>query len=336
MAWEDVRHVKNKINKPLCDSWWHESRGVLWNGQNESDRDEYKYIHKCQSLGKVEKMTTIGEIGRIDAADAVIQCWKTSSITPLWRHFSYNGPRDQKLMSFWAMSSDCPGVHVFQDFFQYKPGCFLVHSRGKCIGKKESFSGTYHFKYAWTLIQFSQNEGILCCGPFAINISQTGMVLLPGWNGETEGLIDLIWSWFISKSMNCLVVAPPRVRHAVHELFESVLGLFIFMYKKMSFIWPLNIQVLSSECVLFWGLISLYYPCSGVCRRASLHAVLCYKAADGKGSHRRHHRRGQILPQWGQTHPTADRLQNAGQWLRMQQKHKLHRAIIVCIVCYQI
>lgn len=44
---------------------------------------EYKYIHKCQSLVKVEKMTTIGEIGRIDAADAVIQCWKTSSITQL-------------------------------------------------------------------------------------------------------------------------------------------------------------------------------------------------------------------------------------------------------------
>lgn len=47
-----------------------ESGGVLWNGQNESERHEYKYIHKCQSLGKVEKMTTIGKIGRMDAADS--------------------------------------------------------------------------------------------------------------------------------------------------------------------------------------------------------------------------------------------------------------------------
>ncbi len=52
---------------------------------------------------------------------------------------------------------------------------------------------------------------------------------------------------------------------------------------------------------------------TGVCRWASLHAVLCYETADGKRPYRRHHRRGPILPQWGQTHPTTDWLQDAGQ-----------------------
>ncbi len=39
---------------------------------------KYKYIHKCQSLGKEENMTTIGKIGGIDAADTVIQWWKVT------------------------------------------------------------------------------------------------------------------------------------------------------------------------------------------------------------------------------------------------------------------
>ncbi|KAL0187137.1 hypothetical protein M9458_018807, partial [Cirrhinus mrigala] len=53
-----------------------------------------------------------------------------------------------------------------------------------------------------------------------------------------------------------------------------------------------------------------------VCGRASVYALLCYKAADGKRSHRRHHRRGQILPERRQAHPTANRLQAAGQCSR--------------------
>lgn len=104
-----------------------ESGGVLWNGQNESKRDEYKYIYKCQSLGKVEKMTTIGKIGRMDATDTVIQWWKTSLISQLWRHFSYNGPQDQKLMLFGTRPQIVLVSTFFKTFykpqFSYKLGC---------------------------------------------------------------------------------------------------------------------------------------------------------------------------------------------------------------------
>lgn len=51
----------------------------------------------------------------------------------------------------------------------------------------------------------------------------------------------------------------------------------------------------------------------GVCWRASLHAVLCHQTANGEGTHRLHHGRGTLFPQWGQTHPTADWIQDAGE-----------------------
>lgn len=47
---------------------------------------------------------------------------------------------------------------------------------------------------------------------------------------------------------------------------------------------------------------------AGLCRRAPVHAVLRHQAADGKGAHWRHHRRGSLLPERGQAHPPADRV----------------------------
>ena len=52
---------------------------------------------------------------------------------------------------------------------------------------------------------------------------------------------------------------------------------------------------------------------AGVCGGASLLPVLCHQAADGEGAHRCHHRRGPLLPERGQAHPPADRLQNPGK-----------------------
>lgn len=123
---------------------WSQSGGVLWNGQNESERHEYKYIHKCQSLGKVEKMTTIGKIGRMDAADTVIQWWKTSSITQLWRHFIYNGPQDQKLMSFGTHPQIVLVSTFFKTFykpqFSYKLGCIWKSiTMESALGKRKAF-----------------------------------------------------------------------------------------------------------------------------------------------------------------------------------------------------
>lgn len=53
---------------------------------------------------------------------------------------------------------------------------------------------------------------------------------------------------------------------------------------------------------------------TGLCRRTTVHVVLCHQAADGKGTHRRHHWRGALLPQWRQTHPPTNRIQNPGRW----------------------
>lgn len=47
-------------------------------------------------------------------------------------------------------------------------------------------------------------------------------------------------------------------------------------------------------------------PSPGVCRGASVHALLCHQAADGEGTHRRHHRRSPLLPQRGQAHQATD------------------------------
>lgn len=60
----------------------------------------------------------------------------------------------------------------------------------------------------------------------------------------------------------------------------------------------------------------------GVCWRASLHAVLCHQTANGEGTHRLHHWRGTLFPQWGQTHPTADWIQDAGESLKTLIKKK--------------
>ncbi len=89
--------------------------------------------------------------------------------------------------------------------------------------------------------------------------------------------------------------------------------LFCFVF---TFLWGENVTVhvfmtlWSPNTLLLFLTLSLS---TGVCRWASLHAVLCYETADGKRPYRRHHRRGPILPQWGQTHPTTDWLQDAGQ-----------------------
>ena len=58
--------------------------------------------------------------------------------------------------------------------------------------------------------------------------------------------------------------------------------------------------------------LSLGVSLPGVRGGASLHAVLCYEAADGEGPHRRHHRGGTLLAERGQAHQTADRLQDTG------------------------
>lgn len=60
----------------------------------------------------------------------------------------------------------------------------------------------------------------------------------------------------------------------------------------------------------------------GVCGRASLHAVLCHQTANGEGTHRLHHWRGTLFPQWGQTHQTADWIQDAGESQAFIKKKK--------------
>lgn len=67
------------------------------------------------------------------------------------------------------------------------------------------------------------------------------------------------------------------------------------------------------KCTPCCSHLSFLLHSTGMCRRAALHAVLRYKAADGKRANRRHHRRGALLAQRGQAHPTADWLQAAGQ-----------------------
>lgn len=71
----------------------------------------------------------------------------------------------------------------------------------------------------------------------------------------------------------------------------------------------------------------------GVCWRASLHAVLCHQTANGEGAHRLHHWRGALFPQWGQTHPTADWIQDAGesQWFMRGKKDCSHYWIFFSI-----
>lgn len=77
-----------------------------------------------------------------------------------------------------------------------------------------------------------------------------------------------------------------------------------------------NLWVCPSVCVL-----------AGVCWRASVHAVLRHQAADGKGAHWRHHRRGPLLPEWRQAHPPADRVQNPGTSHSMRHTRSLHRRL---------
>lgn len=114
---------------------------------------------------------------------------------------------------------------------------------------------------------------------------------------------------------------------AMHFLLLSFLFLFSFLHSCICsvhfnnlsfspfpslFICPLFVFHFNLSPSPYLHIFPFLFP--GVCWGTSVHAVLCHEAANGKGTNRRNHRRGPLLPQRGQTHQTADRLQDFGQY----------------------
>ena len=102
--------------------------------------------------------------------------------------------------------------------------------------------------------------------------------------------------------------------------FSPILAFCLELLSRFSLFMPLTIIQIDAprkeiqSSVELLATPSFLSPSStGVCRGASVHALLCHEAADGEGTHRRHHRRSPLLPQRGQAHQAADWLQNTGQ-----------------------
>lgn len=119
------------------------------------------------------------------------------------------------------------------------------------------------------------------------------------------------------------VVGLKKIRNIIGELLSKAFALFavVYFFLEVKFLLSCicsllfnNLSFSTFSSLFSFPASSSVSPFPGVCWWASLHAVLCHEAANGEGSNRRDHRRGPLLPERGQTHQTADWLQDIGQY----------------------
>lgn len=136
-------------------------------------------------------------------------------------------------------------------------------------------------------------------------------------NFRTESVAEkMLTNWFafllhkflkVSAPSNTYITQTCTSKMILHVLLKKFL---YWMYSSEHY----GMKLGNFVCVVFSCEYAGFCVCvfTGVCRGASVHAVLRHQAADGKGAHRRHHWRGPLLPEWRQAHPPADRVQNSG------------------------